>query len=403
MQTISVREARRLALARAGLMKPEWTGLPARGSGAGARARGAAHRVIEGFGYLQLDTVSVAGARSHVLVLLSRLPGFDPALGEDLLRPGEPLFEHWGHEVCWMPLSLYPALAFRRRHYRDHPWWGNILRTWPDLARDIVERIRVEGPLRSTAFDGGSRGGWWDHTPAKKVLVALWSTGRLAVRERRAFQRTFDLVERVLPPEVVEQELADEPALDTLLLRALSGFGWSEPGTLAQTWRLRNQAAALKASFARLRDAGEIVPCALVDDAGKRRAGWVRPSDLELAARLTTLRPSGERGVFLSPFDPLIWDRVRTRRLFGFEQVLEIFKPAPQREFGYYCLPVLAGERLVARYDLKAERRAGLLRVLAAHHEPSSGRSGAAIDRAAARSALDRYGEALGLRPVGAR
>lgn len=403
METITVREARRLALAKSGFLKPEWTGLPARAAGAGARARGAAHRIIERFGYLQLDTVSVAGARSHALVLLSRLEGFDPELGEALLQPGEPLFEHWGHEVCWMPLSLYPALGFRRRLYRDHPWWGNILGTWPELVREIVARIEAEGPLRSADFEGGSRGGWWDHTPAKMVLVALWSSGRLGVRERRGFQRQFDLIERVIPDSVRFLEMADDPALDALLLKALDGLGWSETGTLAQTWRLRHQAARIKGSLSRLCEQGSIIPCALVDPAGSRRAGWVRREDRELATRLESIRPRADRGVLLSPFDPLLWDRARVLRLFGFDQILEIFKPAPQRRYGYYCLPVLAGERLVARFDLKAERRAGRLRVISAHYESPRGGGTATSDRAAARGAVARLGDALKLKPVGAR
>ncbi|MGB6369194.1 MAG: crosslink repair DNA glycosylase YcaQ family protein, partial [Thermoanaerobaculia bacterium] len=113
--TLTVVEARRLALARAGLLKPEWTGMPRRASGRGQRARSASHAIIQRFGYLQLDTVAVAGARSHTLVLLSRRGGLDPRLPEELLRPGEPLFEYWGHEVSWLPLDLYPVFSFRRR------------------------------------------------------------------------------------------------------------------------------------------------------------------------------------------------------------------------------------------------------------------------------------------------
>jgi uncharacterized protein YcaQ len=127
METLSRRQARRLALARAGLLKPEWTGFPQRGTGVGKRARQAAHRVIQRFGYLQLDTVSIAGARSHVIVLLSRLTGFEPALGEALLQPTEPIFEYWGHEACWLPIELYPVFGFRRREFRHHPWWGDLV------------------------------------------------------------------------------------------------------------------------------------------------------------------------------------------------------------------------------------------------------------------------------------
>ena len=122
MLSLSPLEARRLALARAGLLKPAWTGMPGQAAGRGKRARRAALAVVRRFGYLQLDTVSVAGARSHAIVVASRLEGSDPVLGEELLRPGEPLFEYWGHEASWIPIELYPAFEWRRREYQHHPW-----------------------------------------------------------------------------------------------------------------------------------------------------------------------------------------------------------------------------------------------------------------------------------------
>lgn len=404
MESLGTREARRLALARAGLLKPEWTGFPRSGRGRGARARRAAAAVLARFGYLQLDTVSVAGARSHAIVLLSRLEGFDPELGEELLRPGEPLFEYWGHEASWIPLELYPAFEFRRREFRAHPWWGDLVRAHPDVTRRLRRRIRDEGPLRSVDMEGRGSRGWWDLKVARKVASALWSSGELAIRERRGFQRSFDLAERVIPEEVRSRPLARPQALELLLLRALDGHGWATTGTLAATWRLRNRGPELAATLRRLEEQGAVVPCTL-EDAGQRPVkGWVRPADLELAARLRTVRPRRDRGVLLSPFDPLLWDRARVARLFDFDQVLEIFKPAPQRNYGYYCLPVLAGERLVARFDLKADRRRGRLRVISCRFEESGkARPPSAETGEAARTALARYAGALGLAPMGWR
>ena len=399
MEQLNLRAARRLALARAGLLDPETTGLPRHARGHGPTAFAAADAVIRRFGYLQLDTVSVAGARSHSIVLLSRLEGLDPAVGEELLRPGVPLFEYWGHEASWIPLALYPAFEFRRREFRHHPWWGDIVGKHPKVAADLRRRIREEGPLRSSEMEGRSSRGWWDLSAAKRVAAALWSSGELAIRERRGFQRTYDLAERVIPEELRRRPLPTAEAFDVLLLTALDGHGWASAGTLAATWRLRNCGPQLKAALRRLEEKGAIVPCGLEPRGGAPAKGWIRPADLELAARLETARPRGDRGVLLSPFDPLLWDRSRVARLFGFEALLEIFKPAPQRQYGYYCLPVLAGEHLVARVDLKAERTRKNLRVLSTHYE-DAGPARAARDRQATRAAVQRYAAALGLTPA---
>jgi uncharacterized protein YcaQ len=402
VQKLSVRRARRLALARVGLLKPEWTGFPRRAKGRGKRARDAAFAVIRRFGYLQLDTVSIAGARSHAIVLTSRLEGLDPELGEELLRPGNPLFEYWGHEASWIPLELYPVFEFRRREFAHHPWWGDVVGHNPAVARDLRRRIRDEGPLRSLDMEGRGSRGWWDLKIAKRIASALWSSGELAIRERRSFQRSYDLAERVIPDELRAAPVPEEEALETLLLEALDGHGWATTGTMAATWRLTKRRQEIAAALSRLLETERIVACALENPGGRATPGWIRPEDLELAARLDTVRPRRDRGVLLSPFDPLLWDRARVRRLFDFDQLLEIFKPAPKRVYGYYCLPVLAGERLVARFDLKAHRKAGRLEVLSCRFESTGGPdAGDSREGEAARSALARYSGAMRLRPSG--
>jgi len=396
---LDAHDVRRLALARGGLLRPKWTGLPERATGRGRRARRAALTILDRFGYLQLDTVSIAGARSHTLVLLSRLEGFPAELGEALLQPGEPLFEYWGHQASWMPMDLYPVFAFRRRRFRRHPWWGDIIGAHRTLSRDILGRIRKEGPLRSADLEGKDGGGWWAHKPAKKVVSALWSSGRLAVRERRNFQRSFDLAERVIPPEVRGKDYSTARALPVLLLRALEGHGWATTGTLAATWQLRNMRQEITSALKQLAGEKRVLPCVLDEGSGRRVRGWVRPEDLALAHRLRRVRPRRDRGVLLSPFDPVLWDRKRVRRLFDFDQILEIFKPAPERVYGYYCLPVLAGENLIGRVDLKADRRRGHLEILSLRYESTgTARAGSAEERAAVESALERYEGAVGLR-----
>ena len=218
MERLSLQDVRRLALLRAGLLKPQWTGFPTSGAGSGKRALAAAHAVIDRFGYLQLDTVSIAGARSHALVLLSRLPGFSPALGERLLQPQAPLFEYWGHEASWLPLHMYPLFGWRRRDFRSHPWWGDLIGKHSQIARDLQKRIRNEGPLRSMDMEGRGSSGWWDLKLSKRVATALWSSGELAIRERRNFQRSYDLAERVIPAQYRTQRVSRSQAIEQLLL-----------------------------------------------------------------------------------------------------------------------------------------------------------------------------------------
>jgi uncharacterized protein YcaQ len=397
VETLSTRAARRLALARAGLLTPE-----PRARGQGPTAFAAAEAVVRRFGYLQLDSVSVAGARSHTVVLLSRLEGLDAAVGERLLRPGSSLFEYWGHEASWIPLALYPAFEFRRREFRSHPWWGDLVGEHPQVAKELLRRIRDAGPLRSAEMEGRGSKGWWDLGVTKRVASALWSRGELAIRERTNFQRTYDLTERVIPEPLRRRPLSTADGLETLLLTALDGHGWATTGTLAATWRLKNRKSELVATLQRLREKGAVLACALESADDAPRPGWIRPGDLELAERLERARPRADRGVLLSPFDPLLWDRARVARLFGFEALLEVFKPASQRVYGYYCLPVLAGESLVARLDLKADRKRGRLRVVSAHYE-AAGRAVARRDREAARVAVKRYALALGLRVTRSR
>jgi uncharacterized protein YcaQ len=383
-ESIDLSAARRLALLRAGLA----------GNGVRAAAhRDAAHGEIERFGYLQLDTVSVAGARSHALVLLARIDGLDPKLAADLLVPGAPLFEYWGHEACWMPLDLWPVFEFRRTAHREGTRWAAFRRENRKVVDEVMRRAR-DGAFRSSELEGKRGAGWWDWKPAKLAAESLWRTGDLAIRDRRGFQRTYDLAERVIPERVRARHVDVHEAYRTLILLAFAGHGWAETRTIADTFRLRRSRPEFVAAMRSLADERAIVACSLQSGDGAL-AGWIRREDLELAARLDRTPPSADRSVLLTPFDPLLWDRARVRLLFGFEQVLEIYKPAATRRFGYFCLPVLAGERLVARVDVKARRKDGVVDVLACHFE-AKGRVPVG-DRDAARRAIARHAASLGL------
>ena len=399
--TIDTRGARRLALAKAGLLKPRWTGLTDTAGRGSMNRRTVAHDIIRRFGYLQLDTVSIAGARSHSLVLLSRLRGLPSEFGEQLLKPGEPLFEYWGHEASWMPIELYPVFAFRRRGMGQGSWWKRMMEGNRTLARQLVKRIKEEGPLKSADLEGKDGGGWWAHKPAKRVAVALWTSGELAISERSNFHRTFDLAERVIPERYRKERVSRRDALRELMRIALEGHGWATTGTLASTWRFRNIRKDLDRALSELQEAGGLTWCTLKTDEGREIKGWISPKDLELAERLRGIRPNKTSGILLSPFDPVLWDRKRVTQLFRFDQILEIFKPAPERKYGYFCLPVLAGESLIARVDLKADRANGRLHVFSRRFESTgTSRPGNPAEQRAYGSALDRFSESVRLAVV---
>jgi hypothetical protein len=293
-------------------------------------------------------------------------------------------------------------MTFRRREFVEHPWWGDLIGKHPDIAERLRRRIRSEGPLRSLDMEGSGSSGWWDLKTTKRVATAMWSSGELAIRERRNFQRTYDLTENVIPDHHRGTGVPEPEAIERLLLYALQGHGWATTGTLTQTWRLRNRQKQITAALHRLVENDRIIPCALVRAYGKKTAGWIRSDDLDLAKRLSRIRPRRDLGVLLSPFDPVLWDRNRVKLLFDFDQILEIFKPAPKRIYGYYCLPILAGEHLIGRFDLKADRKAGVLNVLSWHFEgPDPTKPETPASTKAARTALDRYANALKLKIKG--
>ena len=394
--SIDVKRARRLALARAGLLKPKWTGLPATSRARGRDAERRIHSIIDRFGYLQLDAVSVTGARSHSIVLASRLKGLSSRTVESLLYRGAPLFEFWGHEACWLPMELYSAFEFRRKAMRVHPWWGDLLTEHRKIADELLARVRTDGELRSLDMEGERGPGWWNLKLRKRVAEALWSSGELAIAARNNFQRVYDLTERVIPEAYRTEPLDEADALELLLSKALDGHGWATTGTLAATWRLRNMRPQITAALERMRERGDIIACSLRTEA-RPIVGWIKPEHIELADQLAAARMSRVEGVALSPFDPVLWDRTRVAQLFGFEVLLEIYKPAAQRQYGYYVLPILVGERLIGRVDLKADRHSSALKVLATHIEHSNLSRG---ECEAYRNALTRFASSVELESV---
>ncbi|HET9116386.1 MAG TPA: crosslink repair DNA glycosylase YcaQ family protein [Gaiellaceae bacterium] len=342
------------------------------------RARpGDVEQAIRRLGAVQLDSISTVD-RAHRLTLSSRIGAYGEPELQDLLASGR-IFEYWAHEACLLPVELWPHC---RLVMEGKGHWGvhdRALRDHAELVEPVLERIRAEGPLASRDF-GGTRTGsdMWSRTPAKAVLEALWDRGVLAIAGRESFQRRYDLAERVIPPAFLDAPTPDEDeTLRELALRAVRARGALTEPAIREHWRLKGGRARLHHHV-----------LALVDDGLLRE---VHPDDggppFYLDAE-TELDGDPAPPVLLCPFDNLLWDRALLERLFGFRHVIEVYKREPERVYGYYVLPLLAGDRIVGRADLKADRAEGVLHVRRFHPEPGvRGNVAGKLERAAARLA----------------
>jgi len=337
---------------------------------------------------VQLDSIA-AVERSHLLVLGARVGAVEPTTVSRLLASGR-LFEYWAHEACLLPVEDWPLLRHRMHERRTHHWWGPVIDSDPALAARILDQVRERGPLGSRHFDGHGGGGMWRLKPAKRMLDALWTAGDLVVCGRQGFQRLYDLPERVISALVLAAPVpAEEEVLRRLIVRAVNARGALTAHGIVDHYRLRGGTSRIVPHLAALCSAGKIQEFA-VSDGG---ASVYLPAACDPFAA----EPLAG-GVFLSPFDNLLWDRAFTRRLFGFNHLIEVYKQAHQRVYGYYVLPLLVGDRLVGRADLKAYRDESLLRVKAFHLEPGVRRTAALASRF--ERALARLARALGLERV---
>jgi uncharacterized protein len=327
---------------------------------------------------VQLDSISTV-KRSHRIALGTRIGAYPRESVSKLLRRGR-LIEYWAHEACLLPAEDWPL--FRPSMMGGgRRWYGQVDRTHPHLRESVLEAIRERGALGSRHFDGAARQGeMWGWKPAKQMLELLWNHGELIVAGRDGFQRLYDLPERVLPADVLAGPTPSEPErLRALALRAVGARGALTERGVVEHWRLKGAAAAqARDAMASLVDAGELERLD-VEDGGQ-------PVFVPPGTELDVPAPSA--AVLLSPFDNLLWDRPFARRVLGFDHLIEVYKPAPQRRYGYYVLPLLWRDRIVGRADLKSERATGELVVRAFHVEPGVRPSGAlddALDRALAR------------------
>lgn len=379
MNTLSVSQARRIALAAQGLDGPR----PA----ARIDARHL-RREIQRLGLLQLDFVNVL-APAHQMVLYSRLGRYDPARLDDVIyRRGE-FTEQWAHERSVVPVSTWPLLRHRFAGFRIRPWGAErFVEEHQNYMQAALDRIRREGPLAADAFDPPNPIPDYypvgvSYTIQKATLEAHFAWGNLTVVERRSDNAcVYDLAERALPEEHRTLSLERQEAQRRLLLLAARSHGVGTARDLADYYRM-----ALKDARSRL---GELADAGALEQVHVE--GWKETAYLHPDARLPR---SADAASLLSPFDPLIWFRPRTERLFGFHYRIEIYVPAKKRQWGYYVLPFLLGDRLVGRVDLKSDRKEGRLLVQAAwveeHADPGvvAVALAAELEQVAAWQALD--------------
>jgi uncharacterized protein YcaQ len=333
---------------------------------------------------VQLDSIATVD-RAHRLTLVSRVGGYDEPVVSQLLREGR-VFEYWAHEACLVPIEDYALFKPRMAELRDHHWWGRQ-RTAEGrkVERRVLARIREEGALPVRAFEGRS-GPMWGWKPEKRALEHLFAAGEVAIAGRQGFQRLYDLPERVIPREQLE---APEPSQEEFhrvyTLRAVQARGALTEAGIADHCRFKGGAKEIRPHVDALVAEG-LVRRVELDDGGPP---VVVPSGAELDGA-----PRGT--VLLCPFDNLMWDRAFLRRLFGFEHVIEVYKRAPERAYGYYVLPLLVDDRLVGRADLKSDRARGVLQIKRFTPEPAVRRR---LDDPLERAAT-RLARSLGLESV---
>jgi uncharacterized protein YcaQ len=374
LTTVSLAEIRRRVTAA--------QGYAARGrTGSAAEVLAAIRRL----GCVQLDSISTV-ERSHRIALGARVGDYPEPAVSKLMREGR-IFEYWAHEACLVPVEDFPLHRWRMaKHAESHPWRGNVFEREPELTEQVLREIAERGPLASRHFEGAGPGGMWNWKPAKVVLEALHSAGRLVIAGRESFQRLYDLPERVLPPEVLAAPVpSDDEYARWATLRAVEARGALTEAAVAEMFRLRGGAARIRPHADALA-AGGLIEKLAVDDG---KAPVLVPAGSHADGPLPA-------AVLLSPFDNLLWDRTYLERVFGFRHVIEVYKREHERIYGYYVLPLLRRDRLVGRADLKHDRAARVLRVKAFHPEPGvRGNVHEALDAALARLARVLGAEAV--------
>jgi len=357
-------------------------------------------KMVERLGFVQVDTIAVS-ERAHHHILLTRFHDYSPATLTRLLERDRALFEHWTHDASIIPVSWLPWWRvrferYRRRGHAPNGWWRDRMgNRAQEIIAAVLRKVEIEGPLRVADVgekdEKGRKGSepWWGWRPEKAALEYLWRTGELSIARRINFHKVYDLTERVFPGAFDAPVPSDDAHVEWACLAALERLGCASPGEIAAFKHAISPAEARRWCEHAERD-GRIAKV-LVErsDKGKPTSAYALPARL---ARLNRLPDPPREARVLSPFDPLIRDRKRALRLFGLDYRFEAFVPAPKRRHGYYTMPILDGDRFIARIDPKLHRDRGELELLGAWWDIKS----TPKLRAKAKDAIERYAHQVG-------
>jgi len=335
-------------------------------------------QTIDGLGYVQIDTISVI-KRSHHHTLWIRRGDYDERMLHDLQAEDRLVFEYWTHAMSYLPMSDFRYSLPRMRNFKNptSPWARHQWQKSGHLIESVLERIRKEGPLSSKDFASSEKKGgtWWDWKPAKVALELLFWRGDLMITERQNFQKIYDLTERVLPDHIDTTMPNDDEVGQFFVRRALSALGiagqadvqkYMQPGTARDSDLQIAGKNLIENALHDLLDAREVIPVTL--EANESAVYYALSGAIQ---NIVHQKETTDGVFFLSPFDNLIIQRQRTKRLFGFDYALECYVPVEKRKYGYFVMPILWRDRFVGRLDPKADRKTKTLVVKSLIFEPS--------------------------------
>lgn len=335
--------------------------------------------IVEHLGYVQIDTISVI-ERAHHHVFWARQGNYESANVDHLLSKERSVFEHWAHAVAYLPMKDYRYFRPKIGAYRKptSKWQKERYATARPLFKQVLERIDIEGPLGSKDFEHKRKRngqGWWDWKPAKVALEYLYLQGDLMVASRRNFQRRYDLTERVLPADLDLSTPSPETRAEHQIKGALQSMGLARELDINKYLQVTDR-KSIKVVLKELVQQGDILELCI--KGSERDVFYAKPATLETHEKKRT---SGKKMRILSPFDNLIIQRDWMRQVFDFDYTIECYVPASKRKYGYFVCPVLWGNDIVARVDMKADRKAGKLNVNGLYLEASL-KHRAAFDKA---------------------